>query len=352
MDPCPCRPLAEETTSTLYPKIGKLSDVVYKARNLKESSFDLVGTVKLHGTHADIVIDDNDRIRLQSRNQTDLQPAKDNCGFATFADPLKQDILALRNAFVARYRTLNPNIPLVPELPVVIAGEWCGGSIQKKVALLQLTKQFVIVSVKINDTWLPDTEYGDIHNESIGIYNIARAGFFQSNLDLQKVDKLDAEIKTLVEQVEKECPYARTFGVSGIGEGIVWKLCDYFNNPDFWFKSKGEMFAVSACNKLPESALGAKSSERLKSFAKAIVTENRMQQGWGYLEEMRVARDMTGLGKFLRWVVEDCLKEEQRDMEEANIREPDLKPAIIDIAKLWYKGKVNSNMKETAGDNN
>lgn len=348
MDP-PSPPIpVTTTTSTLYPSIGKLKDFLYEARKLDETSFELIGTVKLHGTHADMVIDAKDAIRFQSRNQTDLRPEKDNEGFATFADPLKQDILALRNTYISRYRTLNPLTPLEPTYPVVIAGEFCGGKIQKKVALLQLKRQFVIVSVNVNNTWLPDDEYGDIRNESICIYNISRAGFFYKRLQLQNPAESEAEINTLIKQVEQECPYARTFGVSGIGEGIVWKPRTYSSNPRFWFKSKGEMFAVASKPWLPASA--SDHDGRVKSFAEAIVTENRMEQGCAYMKEMGVVRDMKGLGKFLKWVVEDCLREEKRDMEEADIKEQKLKPAIIDIARIWYKAKVNSVGKGATGE--
>lgn len=348
MDPSsPAVPMATNS-STLYPSIGKLKDFLYEARKLNEISFELIGTVKLHGTHADIVIDAEDVIRFQSRNQTDLRPEKDNEGFATFAGALEQDILALKYAYVSRYRALNRSAPLKPTYPVVIAGEFCGGNIQKKVALLQLKKQFVIVSVNVNNTWLPDDEYGDIHNESIGIYNISRAGFFYRTLELQNPTESEAEIDTLVKQVEQECPYARTFGASGIGEGIVWKPRGHSSTPTLWFKSKGEMFAVAA--KPKRTAAASDNNSRVKSFAEAVVTEIRMEQGWGYLKEMRVARNMKGLGKFLKWVVEDCLREEKRDMEEADIKEQNLKPAIVEIARLWYKTKVDSVGRGATGE--
>lgn len=340
MSPSSTPPPAKAQTSTLYPSIGKLKDVLYNARKLNETSLDLVGTVKLHGTHADIVVDADNTIRFQSRNQKDLTPERDNEGFATFATPLRNDILALRDAIVVRYRVLNPDIPLSSHFPVVIAGEWCGGGIQKKVALRQLKKQFVIVSVNVNDTWLLDDEYGDIHNEAAGIYNISRAGFFHKVLQLESPTATAAEIDALVKDVERECPYARSFGVSGIGEGIVWKPRQHDSNPDFWFKSKGELFAVAAKPKLPANPSG--DEERIRIFAQAIVTENRMEQGWGYLREMRVARDMKGISRFLKWVVEDCLREEKRDMEEGDIKEQNLKPAIVGIAKSWYKAKVDS----------
>ena len=197
---------------------------------------------------------------------------------------------------------------------------------------------------------MPDTEYGDIHNEVIGVYNIARAGFFYTELRYHDMGELESEIKTLVEQVERECPYIRTFGVSGIGEGIFWKPRDYFSNLDFWSKSKGEIFEVTARNKLPVSELRSDSADRVKSLAEAIVTDNRLEQGWKYLKEMRVIRDKRGLGRFLKWIVEDCLTEE-REMEGADTKGKDIKPAIIGIAKPWYQSKISSSWEgETQDD--
>ena len=337
-----CSPPVTSPSSALFPKIGKLKDVIYHARKLQETSFELVGTVKLHGTHADMVIDKNDFLRLQSRNQINLRLDSDNFGFAAFALPVQDNIVSLKNAIVARYCALNPTIPFRPEHPVVLAGEWCGGSIQKKVALQRLPRHFVICSINVNNSWVPDDCYSDIQDEAVGIYNISKAGYFQGRLDLQDVGRIEAEIKSMVMNVEKECPYARTFGVFGVGEGIVWKFRAQHNDPTFWFKSKGDEFAVSTQNKLAPSALAVENANRTRNFAQAIVTENRLQQGWGYLEEMQTKRDISSLGRFLTWIIEDCLVEEQREVAEANIQKHDLKPEIVRIAKTWYKAKVDA----------
>ena len=334
----------DASTSTLFPRIGKLKDVLYEARKRNIDSLDLIGTVKLHGTHADLVINADDQVRCQSRNQLDLQPTHDNIGFATFAAPLKRDIVNLKNTIIARYRKLNPSTPFSAQHPVIIAGEWCGVGIQKKVALNRLNKQFVIISIKCNNRWLPNVGYCDINNEPIGIYNIARAGFFHISLALDCIGEAEAELEDLTKQVVKECPYARTFGVLGTGEGIVWKTREYVSKPDFWFKSKGEMFEVTAHRKLPASSKVLKYDSRVHDFAMAIVTDNRMEQGLDFLKEMEVTMDMKGLGTFLKWIVEDCLKEESIEMEEAGINEKNLKPAITNIAKDWYQARVGASI--------
>ena len=96
------------------------------------------------------------------------------------------------------------------------------------------------------------------------------------------------------------------------------------------------MFEVTARNKLPISGLQSDSADCVESLAEAIVTDNRQGQGWKYLEEMRVVRDKRGLGRFLKWIVEDCLTEDEGEVEEADTKGKDIKPAIIGIAKPWY----------------
>ena len=136
----------------LYPKIRKLTDLVYKIKKTFPDTtiVQLTGTVKLHGTHADLVFDPiSDYIRLQSRNQLDLRPKQDNCGFAAFVHATKKDTLFnLRDITLEKYRRLNPDMEILGE--VVVAGEWCGTGVQKKVAICNLPKFFAIISIKVS----------------------------------------------------------------------------------------------------------------------------------------------------------------------------------------------------------
>ena len=212
------------------------------------------------------------------------------------------------------------------------------------VALIQLPKRhFVIVSVRINGAWVFDPDYGDIDAEPVGIYNISRAGFYYLDLDLANIEDAEAKIDRLVKDVEKECPYALTFGISGIGEGIVWKSRQFWSDPEFWFKSKGDEFMVKAAKEPGLDLEKLRASERADEFAKLVTTVNRMQQGWDFLEEMKIARDRSGTGRFLSWLVDDCMTEEGREIEEAGIDKVKLKSAICLIGRRWYRERVDSN---------
>lgn len=329
-------PSSKERT-TLYPKIKKLTDFIYAAKGLgPKPSIHLTGSAKLHGTHADIVfVDNTDEVRLQSRNQLALGVKNDNCGFAAFfAGTDRVTIFALRDRILERYRKLNPDTEVIGD--VVIAGEWCGTGVQKKVAIAAIPKFFAIISININDAWVPDWEYGDICDEDARFFHISKAGFFAQELHFDNAATSEKAIQKLTDAVENECPFAKALGVSGRGEGIVWKATNHCSDPQFWFKSKGDLLAVSHSNRLPASAVATGNRERVDNFAKAIVTEIRLEQGWGYLSQKEAA----GMGNFLKWVLNDCLLEEKMEMEKLKISKGKLSPAIADITKPWFWARL------------
>ena len=195
---------------------------------------------------------------------------------------------------------------------------------------------FAIVSININGLWVPDWRYSDISFRDARIFHIGQAGFYSHELRLEDVDSLKTRIKELTDAVEKECPFAETLGVSGPGEGIVWKATEWYDTSRYWFKSKSDSFAVSHSEKLPANAVDKDNRDRLENFAKAIVTENRLEQGW----ELLARKDMAGTGAFLKWVIEDCITEERREMDVLDIRSDQLKKPISNIAKRWFWARV------------
>lgn len=335
--------------TTLYPKIRKLADFIHEAKKLPEyqspsASIHLTGSTKLHGTHADIVFASatSGDIRLQSRNVEALVPGvRDNEGFASYIASLKKStILDVRDRLVARYRKMNPGTPV--EGPIIVAGEWCGSGIQSKVAICQIPKFFAIVSTNVNGSWVPDWEYADICDEGARIYHVGKAGFVEHKLRFGDVAASEVEIKRLTDEVERECPFARAVnGKSGHGEGIVWKSTHHCGSSSFWFKSKGDILAVSHSSKLLAPAVDKSNKERVDKFARAIVTEIKLQQGWDYL----ASKDATGMGPFLKWVAGDCLEEEKREMEILEVTKSRLIPAIDVIAKSWFWGKVKEEQR-------
>ena len=341
--------------STLYPKITQhISAVVktlhklyhelgYRDKKTPLESIPLVGSVKLHGTHADIVVYNDDKIVLQSKNVANITIATDNAGFAAAMADKTSAIVDIRNQYLARWKELNPDTTLDPTYPVLIAGEWVGTTIQKHVAISQLSRRFVIISVNINNSWICDTQYPSIEAPSSSIYNISRGGGFTATLYPDDIPRTLAEVEPLTEAVAASCPFAASFDAPGEGEGIVWKpVPPHLNsNPALWFKIKGGRFKPTFAP-APKVLPIEQREKRGAADAVAAVwcTEERLQQGWDFLREVGAERDMKGLGRYLKWVQSDILTEEKAYIEENGVDEDMLRISIAKIAKAWYVRRV------------
>lgn len=300
-------------SSTLYPKITQhVSEVVAALKELERDLGSveegvalepvlLVGSVKLHGTHADILVYADDRIVLQSKNVPSITVAKDNLGFAAAMASKTTATLSLRDQYLARWRSLNPHTPLDTACPVLIAGEWIGVGIQSHVAITMLPRRFVILSVCINGTWVLDSQYADIEAPDSDIYNISRGGSFTATLYPSDIPRTLSEVSTQAEAVAQCCPFALVFGMSGEGEGIVWKpALPHLNaNPALWFKTKGGRFKPTFA---PAPKTAAPDVQQKRDVADQLAgvwcSEDRLQQGWDVLRDGGQTR-YEGLGSIL-----------------------------------------------------
>ncbi|KAF8858357.1 hypothetical protein BDZ45DRAFT_726004 [Acephala macrosclerotiorum] len=347
-------PESTEPPSTLFPKIGKLDEFIEKYKYYLKHQLDptkekpptikLTGSVKLHGTHADLVIYHNDEIRLQSRNRLSLDVERDNYDCAKHILPKKQQILRLRDEYAARYRELNGKASIEKEHPIIIAGEWIGPSIQKSVALADLPRRmFVILGANINNSWVPDDKYTNIHNEEHGFYNISRAGFYHEELSINNEDEERQKLMKLTLDVEKECPFAKTFGISGVGEGIVWKAVHPLGAQSrFWFKTKGPLHRVSNTDNLTkdQKTMFADARKKAKAFAEASVGEMRLEQAWDYLGEMGKERNKSAAPEFIKWLCDDVEVEEKAKIDEMGVNRKLLKAIIGVIGSEWYFKRI------------
>ena len=328
---------------TFYPKILKLKDFLYAVRNRERyrslsTPIHLIGTVKLHGMHADVVFESttSNVFRLQSRNRL-VVPGKENIsGFASYIGSLgKEPLLDLRNRIIERHGALNPGTAI--DGPIILAGEWCGKGVQKKVAVGKADKFLSIISININGQWVLDRRYADIDDEKNRIFHIGRAGFLEHDLDLDNIDNSEREIYQMVGGITQECPFASiALAEHGKGEGIVWKVAELCGDTALWFKSKGDDLAVSKVHKLPMPSIEENQPESIEEFAVAVATENRMEQGWEYLIE----KNADGVESFVKWILDDCLVEKKLEIEKRKIPEPPLSEAIKAIAEKWFLEKV------------
>ncbi|KAJ8119131.1 hypothetical protein OPT61_g16 [Boeremia exigua] len=339
------------STSTLYPKITQhVAEVVKNLKDPKHASdrphedlilepIPLVGSVKLHGTHADILVYNGGEIVLQSKNVPNITVANDNLGFAAAMADKTTAIREIRDRYLARWNILHSDISLDLQHPVLIAGEWIGANIQKDVAISQLLRRFVIISVNINGSWIQDTQYPDIEAPASSIYNISRGGTFTATLYPHDVARTLSETEPVAEAIASSCPFAASFGVYGEGEGVVWKPAPPHLNSDpaQWFKTKGGRFKPTFA---PAPKTLSRDVQEKRDAADELAalwsTEERMQQGWAFLAEVGVKRDMKGLARFLKWVQSDVLIEEKGYIEDNDVDEGMLRIGVAKIAKLCF----------------
>ena len=299
------------------------------------------GTVKLHGTNAGIVYDvDTDTFAFQSRERV-LSLEEDNAGFMLWAMSHEGDW---------RYLVENLWVPTGTK-KIAIFGEWCGRGIQKGVAVSQLSKMFVIFAIKTidsegNGTWLDisDDEQalfcsGDENDLSIqSIYDFPT---YEIDIDFKYPEIAQNEMIKITEAVEAECPVGMHFGVSGIGEGVVWTcISEGWEDSGTWFKVKGEKHSASKVKTL--AAVDVEAVENMRQFVKSAVTEARLEQGLDNLvREQLLPFEMKSMGDFIRWVYNDVLKEEMDTIVASQIDPKKLGSAIANEARPWFIKKFN-----------
>lgn len=277
------------------------------------------GTVKLHGTNASVVMQEDGSIHFQSRNSI-ITPENDHFGFATWA----QNIDWASDFFNQ-----------LPPGERILYGEWCGQGIQRNVAISQLKKMFVIFKIKVNGVWFNINEYPIFYWCAVDVYNIVNFQTFNLNIDFENPQASQNELIRITELVENECPVGKSFGVSGVGEGVVWSPVnqEYYSSK-YVFKVKGEKHSVSKVKTL--AAVDTEKMNSIAEFVDSTVTENRLQQGLAWLTEQGLDTELENTGAFIRWVYNDIVKEESDTIEVSKLSIKEIGYYIAKAAKTWF----------------
>jgi hypothetical protein len=315
-----------------FPSINQFRHVK-KAVGFEFGSTDKVlqfsGSVKLHGTNAAIVVSMSDgepAITYQSRNN-EITADDDNAGFANYMSQIDKSVIV---AMACGY--LREGVE-----KVVLFGEWCGGNIQKGVAVAELEKMFVIFAVKVFKDDPENGEWAGL-NPVLGSaeHRIFNADWFETysiDIDFSAPEMSVNELVSITEKVEAECPVGKNFGVSGVGEGVVWRCT---NNPssELWFKVKGDKHSVTKVKKLVE--VDAVKLGSIVEFVDRVVTDSRVKQGIDYLSEQSLEVSRKSTGQFLSWFFADIMKEESDVMEASGLTKKDVSSRIGERARGMF----------------
>ncbi len=284
------------------------------------------GTVKLHGTNAAVVYSKEHGLYAQSRERV-LSIESDNAGFAFYVESNRE---YFENKF-AQIMTDDYDT-------VVIYGEWAGGNIQKGVGICNVPKKFYPFLMKYfkgDELFLQEIPYGGndgwCANSSIGIHPITKFDNFKMDIDFNHPELVQNELIRITEEVEHECPVAKAFGHSGIGEGVVW-TADW-NGKQYRFKVKGEKHSSSKVKTL--ASVDTDKIESCQKFAEYAVTESRFEQALqAVFPDGNL--DVKQIGVLLKWMNTDIIKEEMDTLVANNLEFKEVAKYIADATKKMF----------------
>lgn len=336
-----------------FPKIHHFVDFKRYTRDKHPGkNFELLISTKLHGSNVGYVAKlqcDQDRyyslksFHIQSRNQI-IDEKNDMMGAVSFLmDENRKKVL---DAMVIRIAT-EMHYEGCTERTVVLAFEYCGGNIQQNVAVCKLKKRMVIIGIKLDHQWLTYNRMLDLVEDGVpvrDIYHILSKPLQTVFYNYEEPDKTRDELQCIVDNVEKECPFAKQFGVSGIGEGIVFRAAGYEEDPEMWGKMKGDLHSES----LPKVVHRLTDAQReklntLNGFVAGVMTARRMEQGIEYLaetlfEDRERVLNKKNIAAYIQWIRKDVQEEHEREIEESKFNLKDLNKAITILASKHFLG--------------
>jgi len=311
-------------------------------RNRKAPTLKFTGTTKIHGTSSAIQYDGKDFI-CQSRERI-ITPVDDNAGFASYVYRNKEYYLNLLNSISEKY-------PIKHDEFIVLYGEWAGKGIQKGVGVSEVEKFFTVFGIKlvsldknIPSYWFPDEQVEELitNNPEVDLYNIFTFGKWSLYIDFEQPELVQNTLIQLTEEVEKECPVAKYFGVhNSTGEGIVWSHRDSDSGVVHRFKVKGEKHQISKVKTLAPVDI-----EKVNSITECvnnILTENRLEQGLEHLRSNNHELDIKNTGIFIKWIISDLAKEEMDTILGSGLEFKEVVSSAQRIAKNWFFEKLQYN---------
>jgi hypothetical protein len=305
-----------------------------------------IGSVKLHGTNASIVLHENGDVSFHSKERKlgyvdggteDFHLEKDNAEFAQTMWRRFSGVVELVNDAVEVSWKMYGEV----RFPIKISGEWAGPGIQKGVGVSGISqKTLFIFGIKFGDTdqgtksgWCSPTHISHIKVPEKGIRNIYEFPTKSVIIDFSTPDFIQNTLAEATFEVEAECPVSKALGVEGdlVGEGLVWIPVsdEYCWDTGTWFKTKGDKHSTSKVKKV--ASVDPEKLASIQEFIEYAVTENRLNQGIG-----EVGLDQKLVGQFIGWVNRDVNKEEGDVLEASNLSMKDVGKYISTKARAFY----------------
>lgn len=285
-------------------------------------TINFTGTVKIHGTNAGFSISDKDATSViaQGRDR-EVTIESDNAGFAAFCAGIPKSI------FKEIYQAFNPKGQGV----LTVFGEWAGEGVQNGVAVSEIPKHFIIFAAYVDDNYIEVNK--NYFNHEYRIFNIYEIPTYSIDINFAIPGDIEDKLSKLTLQIEEECPWAKKFGVSGIGEGIVWFKTEDPTDGTYFFKTKGTKHSVRKNKNGKVVTIDIEKANSINECVNIMLTENRMQQ---MIKDKQIEIIPENFGKFLQAVNYDCIKEESELLRKSGFIWDDVSKTVAKNCKEWY----------------
>lgn len=338
----------QEVIQTEFKKYPSIEG--FKHKDIKRSkNTTFYGQPKLHGTNAGIQLYEG-RYLVHGRNR-ELTLDSDNYNFAEFAlsEPVQEFVQPRLQAVLNSFLESSFFHDFSKEHPgtvkgIALYGEYAGQGIQKNVAISQVEKFFApfdiaviyelndcITDDKITRLWLNSELLEGFRNEDLRIFPVPELWV----IDIKSPEDIE-EIQSLTIQVENECPFAKIeFGISGIGEGIVWKTSDMYQRSTF--KTKGDKHSgKSSRDKVTKTPKQIAKMTKAQLFVEDKVSTRRLQQGLEYLQEFNILLEKKSTKQFIDFVLNDIFKEHSDEISELELDVDTIKKLVPKLAGYHF----------------
>ncbi len=166
------------------------------------------------------------------------------------------------------------------------------------------------------------------------IYQIHSFTTYTINIDFNNPILSNNKIIEIVNEIEKECPIAKSFGVSGIGEGVVFDI--WYKGDKFSFKMKGEKHAgkskVKKANKVDDEKL-----QLIYDIVDKVTPNWRLSQIYSEVFDIMNGGqgDIKRTGDYLKAINQDIIKEELDMIIDSGLEMKDVNKYVSQKARKW-----------------
>lgn len=346
-----CNPEPKGIVHLPWPNIESLYNIRKHLKNYDgEKEYEYRAKVKIHGSNGGVQLSptgSNEKtIIAQSRSKI-VTVDDDNMGFAKWVLERGDIFLQIRK---------NADELGITER-ITIFGEFCGKNIQKDTSISSIEKNiFAIFAIQIGGREFAklETDPEKIKHIILGqessftLRQIQESGVFilpwlgesyKLNFnDSTALSKQADVINQTVDAVEENDPWvSETFGINGVGEGIVMypiingqTLIDRYDYSNLVFKAKGEKHKVVKTKKAVQ--LDPEVVNNVNEFCDLMVTENRLEQIAQRVGEF----DKKLIGQFIKELSIDVKKESNAELEESNLEWKQVTKEVSNRAKKWW----------------